>query len=206
MVSLRLSASVMGLMLAASMARGVPAAGPAPPDDVAVLAAKIDRLIEAGYTANKVKPAPLADDAEFVRRIYLDLAGRIPHVSEVHKFFDDKAPHKRRVLVEDLLKGPHYANHFTNVWRVLLLPQNNNQQVQFLNSQIESWLRPQLRDNKPYDRMVRDLLTAQLDFNRIAMTPRTAADNGALAFFQANESKPENVVAASRLFPYRRWR
>jgi hypothetical protein len=183
------------------MVRAGPASGPAPPDDVAVLAAKIDRLIEAGYAANGVKPAPLADDAEFVRRVYLDLAGRIPHVSEVHKFFDDKAPNKRRVLVEDLLKGPHYANHFTNVWRVLLLPQNNNQQVQFLASRIETWLRPQLRDNKPYDRMVRELLTTPLDFNRVAGRPMTPADNGALAFFQANESKPENVAAAaSRLF------
>jgi hypothetical protein len=88
---------------------------------VAALAERIDHWIEAGYAVNGVKPAPLADDGEFVRRVYLDVAGRIPHVSEVRKFFDDKSPNKRRVLVEELLKGPHYVNHFTNVWRALLL-------------------------------------------------------------------------------------
>jgi hypothetical protein len=173
-------------------------AGP-PADDVAALATRIDRLIEEGYDANRVKPAPVAGDAEFVRRVYLDLAGRIPHISEVHKFLDDKAPDKRRALVEELLKGPHYVNHFTNVWRALLLPQNNDQQVRFFSAQIENWLRPQIRDNKPYDRLVRDLLTTPLGNGM--MRPRRFDDNGAATFFQVNESKAENVAAAtSRLF------
>jgi hypothetical protein len=189
------------LVSMASLGRAGPPAAPPPPDDVAALAARIDHHIEAGYDANGVKPAPIAADAEFVRRVYLDLAGRIPHVSEVHKFLDDKATDKRRALVEELLKGPHYVNHFTNVWRALLLPQNNNQQVQFFAAQIENWLRPQIRDNKPYDRMVRDLLTTPLGNSGLGMRPRNNADNGALVFYQANESKPENVAAAtSRLF------
>jgi hypothetical protein len=188
------------LLMPAIVQAGLPP-GSTPPDDAAALAARIDRLIEDGYGANGVKPAPLADDAEFIRRVYLDLAGRIPQVSEVRQFLDDQAPNKRRALVEELLKGPHYVNHFTNVWRALLLPQNNDQQVQFLTGQIEQWVRPQLRDNKPYDRMVRDLLTTQVDSNRMSMRPRTFADNGAAAFFQANENKAENIAAASsRLF------
>jgi len=165
---------------------------------VAALAGRIDQLIEAGHTENGVKPAPLADDAEYVRRVYLDVAGRIPRVSEVHRFLDDPSPGKRRALVEELLKGPHYVNHFTNVWRALLLPQNNDRQAQFLSAQIEGWLRPRLRDNKPYNEMVRELLTAPVRSNRVGVLPD---DNGALTFFRANESKPENVAAAtSRLF------
>jgi hypothetical protein len=165
---------------------------------VATLAARIDQLIESACADNGVKPAPLTDDAEFVRRVYLDLGGRIPRVSEVHKFLDDKSPNKRRELVEELLKGPHYVNHFTNVWRALLLPQNNNEQIQFLANQIEGWLRPRLRDNKPYDQMVRELLTASVASNRVGVLPN---ENGALTFFRANESKPENIAAAtSRLF------
>jgi hypothetical protein len=154
--------------------------------------------METGYHANSVKPAPLTDDAEFVRRVYIDLAGRIPHVSEVYKFLDDPSSNKRRALVEELLKGPHYVNHFTNVWRALLLPQNNNEQVRFLAVNIENWLRPQLRDNKPYDRLVRELLTASVATGRNGMNPN---ENGALTFFRANESKAENIAAASsRLF------
>ncbi len=189
------------LLLSATLGSAGPPTEAKPPDEVAALAEKIDRLIEAGYEANDVTPAPLADDAEFVRRLYLDLAGRIPHVSEVHKFLDDKAPNKRRALVEDLLKGPHYVNHFTNVWRALLLPQNNDQQVRFFAAQMENWLRPQILENKPYDRMVRDLLTTSLGNTGMAMRPRNPGNNGAAIFYQVNESKPENVAAAtSRLF------
>jgi hypothetical protein len=190
------------LVLASSVGWAEPPPTAAPPDDVAALAARIDQFIEVGCADNSVKPAPLADDAEFVRRVYLDLAGRIPHVSEVHKFLDEKSPNKRRELVEELLKGPHYVNHLTNVWRALLLPQNNNQQVQFLAGQIEGWLRPRLRDNKPYDQMVRELLTAPVGVSRTRITIQpNSNDAGAAAFYQANESKPENVAAAtSRLF------
>lgn len=190
---LRLGVCIVCLLMLSPIVR----AGP-PPDDVGALAARIDQLIEAGYDANGVKPAPLADDAEFVRRVYLDLTGRIPHVSEVRAFFDDQATNKRRVLVEELLKGPHFVNHFTHVWRDLLLPRNNDQQVQFLAAEIETWLRPRLRDNKPYDRMVRELLTPSVTSGRVGMLQ---SGNGALTFFRANESKPENIAAsASRLF------
>ena len=68
--------------------------------DVELLAARIDQLVEAGWMAKRVKPAPAADDAEFVRRIYLDLAGRIPRVRDVHDFLNDKLPNKRQQLVE----------------------------------------------------------------------------------------------------------
>jgi hypothetical protein len=167
-----------------------------PPDNVAALAARIDDLIGAGYAARKATPAAPADDAEFVRRVYLDLAGRIPRFSEVRDFLADRSPGKRRKLVEHLLDGPHYVNHFTRVWRALLLPQNNNQQVQFFARQMESWVRAQLQGNAPYDRMVRDLLTADAVFNGGYDPARVAA-----AFYQANEFKPENLAAAtSRIF------
>ncbi len=71
-----------------------------------------------------------SDDAEFLRRVYLDLAGRIPSVAEARMFLDDKRPNKRARLVDELLASPRYAAHFTNVWRALLLPEaGNNFQV-----------------------------------------------------------------------------
>src|SRR5262249_38187629 len=93
--------------------------------DAQALAARIDQLLGAGLTAAKVEPAPLADDAEFMRRLYLDLGGRIPSVAEARAFLDDPKPDKRRRLVERLLNGPAYVNHFANVWRSLLLPEIN---------------------------------------------------------------------------------
>jgi hypothetical protein len=172
-------------------------------DDVATLAIKIDQRIAAGQKAREVVAAPLAPDGEFVRRIYLDLAGRIPRVSEVRAFLDDKRADKRRRLVEKLLDGANYVNHFSNVWRAHLLPQNNDMQVQFLAGQIEQWARERVRENTPYDRMVRRLITTPVAFRgAVRFTPgNSGIDPGVIAFFQANEMKADNLAAAtSRLF------
>src|SRR5437879_4155512 len=97
------------------------------------LAARIDQLIAARWAADGIKPAPLADDAEYLRRLYLDLAGRIPRAIEVRDFLNETTPDKRQRLIERLLEDPdashQYVNHFTNVWRALLVAQTNNQQV-----------------------------------------------------------------------------
>src|SRR5689334_11454212 len=82
--------------------------GAAPADagevkDARGLAAAIDHYVEAGWAAAGVKPAERADDAEFLRRVYLDLAGKIPPVSEVREFLADPSADKRERLVEKLL-------------------------------------------------------------------------------------------------------
>src|SRR5262245_13511840 len=74
-----------------------------PADD---LAARIDQWLAARWVAAKVEPAPPADDATFLRRVYLDLVGRIPTVVEARDFLDDPASDKRRRLVERLLADP----------------------------------------------------------------------------------------------------
>jgi hypothetical protein len=195
----------LGLLCLVLTSGIAPAAAPATPgDDVLSLARKIDQHIAAGLKTKKAVAAPLAGDHEFVRRAYLDLAGRIPRVSEVRAFVADKRADKRRRLVETLLGSSNYVTHFTNTWRTLLLPQNNNQQVQFLANQIEAWARQRIRDNTPYDRMVREMLTTQVNRNQgmgRAIPAVTPANTGLLPFFQANEMKADNLAAAtSRLF------
>src|SRR5436190_22679512 len=74
-------------------------------DPALAVAEKIDRHIAAGWDRAKVKPAPPADDAEFLHRVYLQLAGRIPSVSEARAFLRDPAPAKRRQVVARLLDG-----------------------------------------------------------------------------------------------------
>src|SRR5262249_23308493 len=140
--ALRLGLGVLCLALAAGGLRA------APPDpnlkadrDPYALASRLDRHVEKQWEASKAVPAPPAGDAEFLRRVYLDLAGRIPRNSEVRKFLDDKDPAKRRKLVEQLLEDPQYVTNFTNMWRAVMLPPSNNQQVQQLAPQMEAWLR-----------------------------------------------------------------
>jgi hypothetical protein len=187
-----------------AMACPVQAAGPSVDDPVSALAKKIDRHISAGLSAKKAVAAPLAGDHEFVRRVYLDIAGRIPKVAEVRAFVEDKSADKRRKLVDKLLAGTNYTNHFSNVWRNLLLPNGSNQQAQFFAGQITNWIRPRLRANKKYDEIVRELVAARLPEGgggRPGFPGMGAPDQGAVAFFQANEMKPDTMAAAtSRLF------
>ena len=71
----------------------------------------------------KVRTAPPADDAEYLRRVYLDLVGKIPTAAEARDFLDDSGPDKRSRLVEELLDSPAYLTHATEVYRALLLPE-----------------------------------------------------------------------------------
>lgn len=121
------------------------------------LAARIDGFIESALSAKGIEPAPLASDAEFHRRVYLDLAGRIPTESEVRAFLADKAPERRTKLVETLLGSPHYVRHMANTWQAVMAPPAGSAQAGF-----RSWLETRVRENAPYDSMVRDLLTAPM--------------------------------------------
>jgi hypothetical protein len=168
-------------------------------DDAAALAAKIDQHLARRWATAQVEPAPRCDDAEFLRRVALDLAGRIPTVEETCSFLADKRPDKRTRLVETLLASPRYPIHFTNVWRAQLLPEaNNNFQVRLQQGAFETWLKQQVARNTGYDRMVRDLLTAPLGGNGngvLALT--TLGQPGPLPFYLAKEFKAENLAAAT---------
>jgi hypothetical protein len=167
-------------------------------DDAQALAVKIDRHIARRWDESGTnKPAPLADDAEFARRVYLDLGGRIPTVEEARSFLRDRRSDKRARLVEQLLGGSRYVAHFTNVWRMLLLPEaGNNFQVRLQQASFEAWLKQKVAKNAGYDEIARELITLAIDngspneiFGGNTATP--------LAFYAAKEFKPENLAAST---------
>jgi hypothetical protein len=177
------------------------ACGPATAAGPPVLAEKIDRLIARRWAEARVEPAPRADDAEFLRRVYLDLAGRIPSAAEARTFLADTRPDKRARLVEQLLASPRYAAHFTNVWRAVLIPEaSNNFIVRVQQGAFEGWLKKQLARNAGYDQMARDLLTAPLGGEGGglgALTALAGGDASPLAFYSAKEFRPENLAAST---------
>jgi hypothetical protein len=135
-------------------------------------------------------PAPPAGDADLVRRLHLDLTGRIPDILAARDFIENRTPDKTAKLIDLLLESDRHAVHFANVWRAWLLPEGNDDQVQYLVPGFEAWLRDQLRGNVPYDRMVRSMIDASRS---------GVAGPGAL--FQALQFKPESMAAStSRLF------
>jgi hypothetical protein len=178
-----------GLLLAGSAANGAE-----PP----ILAHKIDQILANRWAEAKVEPVARADDAEFLRRAYLDLTGRIPSVEETRSFLDDKAADKRAQLVDRLVTGPRYATHFTNVWRARLLPEaGNNFQVRLQQPSFETWLHKQLARNAGYDQMVRDLLTAPVGGGGALGFAAIAGEPGPLTYYIAKELKPENLAAST---------
>jgi hypothetical protein len=204
----RLWLSLLGLAVLLGAAQRSPGADPpAAKDakDVRALADKIDQEIAAKWQAAHVQPAPEADDAEYLRRVYLDVAGRIPSVSEARAFLKDTRPDKRERLVNELLGGSRYVTHYTDVWRNLLLPESNNSiQVRFGAGGFESWIKKQIAENVGYDKMVQELLTAPVDgAGRPGLAVAYGDPNGIgpQAFYLAKEYKPENIAGAtSRLF------
>src|SRR5260370_32671657 len=93
-------------------------------EEASALAMRVDQLLASKWQEAQVEPSDLTDDAEFMRRVYLDVAGRIPTVSEARAFLAAIGQDKRPKLIEKLLASPAYANHFPNVWGELLIPED----------------------------------------------------------------------------------
>lgn len=163
------------------------------------LVATIDRHIEAEWTKHQIKPAEQTSDAEFIRRVSLDLTGRIPTTMAVREFLCDTDPAKRDKLVASLLKSAGYISHMANVWRDTILPQvRGNVQFAGLGLQFESWLRQRFQEKAGLDQIARDLLTSG------SVVPGMIRPNPDLrlqAFYFVNENKAENLTAAvTRVF------
>ena len=121
-------------------------------EQVRRLTAAIDRHLASDWKARQITPAPEADDAEYVRRVYLDLVGRTPRVAETRAFLADKSADKRARLVERLLVTPSFAEHFAAAARADWLPQTlTDFRTQFQGNQFEDWLRRQYAANAPLD-------------------------------------------------------
>ncbi len=172
--------------------------------DAQKLANRIDQLINARVASEGASMGARADDGEFLRRVTLDLSGRIPRTLEVRDFLADQGTHKRQFLVERLLDSPMYVRHWTNVWRASLLPQANAPEAQQFLPSFDRWLHDRLRDNTPYDQMVQQILTAPLEnvgMRRRSQQMAMADEPTPMAFYLANELKAENLASsASRTF------
>ncbi len=153
--------------------------------------AEIDAAIKGYWESQKVTPAPPASDAEFLRRVYLDLVGNLPPESVTRQFLSDNSPEKRRRLVEDLLSSDDYARWWATLWRIWLIGRETRRLGAIGNQAMEEWLREKFEQNVPYNRWVYELLTA---------TGRTD-ENGAGIFFVKYEARPEELAGAiSRIF------
>ncbi len=151
---------------------------------------KIDAEIRAGWAKAKVTPAQPATDAEFLRRVYLDLLGVIPNHEETVAFLDSKEPTKRTKLIERLLNDPRFARHQADVWDMILFGRQPPGFDTDKRDGFRSWLRANFEKNVPFDQWARELLKAE----------GTSADRGALYFAQWRNAPEDAIEAVSQTF------
>jgi hypothetical protein len=169
--------------------------------EVTRVAQRVDRLIAAAWQANQITPAPRASDAEFLRRAYLDICGRIPPAAEVRDFVADESSDKRRALVNRLLGTATYIVHNTNLWRAAMIPEADaDQQIRFFLPGFEAWLRSRIAENRNYAEIVEEVLTLPVTQTELQQFQQPDSPTP-FAFYRAKEGKPEEMAAAtSRIF------
>ncbi len=152
---------------------------------------KIDALLEKSWKAKDVKPGAIVDDDTFVRRIYLDAAGRIPTAAEIKAFLNDPSKNKREDLINDLLDSESYTNHMFNFWADILRIHSSQGGGQNVVPSYINYVKESLRKNKPYDEFVRELITAEGE----------TYGNGAIGYYYRDRGMPlDNMANTVRIF------
>lgn len=150
------------------------------------LRAVIDREVAAVWQKEKIQPAPPADDAEFLRRIYLDLCGQIATHDEARDYLADKDPQKRSKLIDRLLADPRYAQHQADLWDMILFGRRPPGYDTDKREPFQAWLRKQFADDVPYDVWVSAILKAE----------GNTVDQGPPMYYVQYRNQPEDATEA----------
>jgi hypothetical protein len=154
------------------------------PAIIASAAADIDRLVGVVLTANKQALNAPATDEQFLRRIYLDAAGRVPTAKEAATFLASNAPDKRAKLIDDLVFSPSYSMQMFN-WMADLLRVKDTFAKGVPAFSFEDWLKTRIAANAPWDKLVSEMITAD---GRLC-------DNGATGFMLFDAEMPLDGVS-----------
>lgn len=159
------------------------------PLDVALMAKRIDTHVQSLLSQDNIPVSPRSSDAEFCRRLYLDLTGRIPSADQTLTFLNDTHPDKREKLVDTVLASKNYAVHMADIWQSLLMPPNSENR-RLDPEPLSDWLEKSFAANKPWDAFSRELLTASGEQDK----------NGATTYFLANSSIDRLTDSVCKLF------
>jgi tetratricopeptide (TPR) repeat protein len=153
-------------------------------------AKKIDTFVAANYAKHDVKPMPKTTDEQFVRRVYLDIAGTIPSYKQTTSFLTSTDPDKRTKLIDELLGSEGYSSHFFNFWADILRYRDRlGEDVR--GEPWRQWIKQSLTENKPYDTFVHEMLTAE----------GLVWENPATGYLQRDPGMPlDNVNNTIRIF------
>ena len=128
---------------------------------VRLKSADVDQLLGKEQRADQVKTAPLTTDEQFVRRVYLDLTGKLPTPQVVQSFVANKDSFKRRELIDRLLNSDEFNNHWARYWREVVASRATEQRIRVHDRQFEQWLHDQIKANTNWATMAREMITAK---------------------------------------------
>jgi len=149
----------------------------------------IDKTVNAQLRQLNLVPSPQADDATFLRRARLDATGTLPSADETRAFLADARPDKRKALIDTLLQSPEFNDYWTSRWSDLFLISGANLRPAAVKS-YSQWLHAEVKKNTPWDRLVREVITAKgssieagaTNFYAVHQDPETMAENVSQAF------------------------
>ncbi|MBA3708139.1 MAG: DUF1549 domain-containing protein [Planctomycetes bacterium] len=160
--------------------------GPLAAVEVTAAAARIDAVIEADCSHHGVALSREAPDAVFLRRVYLDIIGRIPTVDEATRFLSDSHSDRRHLLIEKLIASDGYVHAQYGFWADLLRLQTQLM-GRYTGEPYIDWVKQAIRADMPYDQFVTALITAQ--------GPALAAGNGATGFYLRDAGMPQDNMS-----------
>ena len=171
----------------ASAASAVAVPNPYESPQIAQPRGEIDRLVFARLDKLHLKPAQFCSDAVFVRRVYLDIIGTLPTGLQAREFLLDSKPDKRARLIEELLGREEFADYWAMKWGDLLRVKAEFPINLWPNAAqaYHRWIRTSIRENLPYDRFVREMLTASGSNFRV----------GPVNFYRALQNKEPTGIA-----------
>jgi hypothetical protein len=159
---------------------------------------EIDRLVAKELEQNKVEPAKVTTDEQFIRRVTLDLTGQLPLPADVDEFAADTSSNKRAKLIDKLLASEEFAQHWARYWRDVVTARLPEARFKFLSTTFEKWMAEELQKNKSWGDIARAMITAsgELRFDE-------PGKNGAAFFLAAhrgNDAPAEQAAETSRIF------
>ncbi|HEX3148834.1 MAG TPA: DUF1549 and DUF1553 domain-containing protein [Gemmataceae bacterium] len=166
-----------------------PPEAPAHPMATVALAQLIDRQVGLKLESSQVKPSPTTTDAEFLRRVYLDLTGVIPTAEQSAAFLDDKSPDKRSKLIDSLLSNPNFGRRMADIWATLMYPVDSDNRF-VSKAPLHEWLQEKFNANMHWDAMAFELITATGDADK----------NGATIYAMSNRGVDKMTDSVGKLF------
>jgi hypothetical protein len=149
----------------------------------------IDRHVVEKLNRLKITPSPVADDEEFLRRVYLDLIGLQPKPDEVNAFLADKDPAKRAKTIDALFERPEYVDHWSLKWGDLLQNSRNSTGAAAVY-QFREFIRGAVAANMPMDDFARRILTARGSIH----------DDPAAVYFASSKDANDTVERVTQVF------